>query len=1743
MRLRALGSRHFTATVCGCALAAAAALALPAGAAPARVRVAIPAIQDRDIRESGESEYFTSAEQFARVLGLWLRESGRDCPSLEFVSQARADAIMAEVAGGAAGRAPADVLLREHRRIQPVDALVFYRLADNRRIELAVASDAGVASTNIELHVVPDNSTVNPVVRAFAEGVRKATAFIAGHLPLPDAERKVLSDIRTEDPDRFAAIYLSQGYPPPEIWAHRPEKPFAPYGLTRLSALLPRWRMDVKDPALSLAVVRAAHEMILGYSVPVDGVYRAGSTFLQESAGQGWVTMTKFCFVDVLGTRDEPEAYPLARLAPTLFVQEALETAKPLFADLLIGGEPEAGKEAAEFDLLEAPDRPRGAKAAPVPRERRLGALRVLGQFDRPESNAFIKESLEEQEADVREAAAVAAGWLPARSGAALLRPLLKDGSPRVAFAAAVGLWRMGEPPADLAARARAFAADPSGLGSDAVAVLTALGDKADVPLLAGLAAGRGPQRAAAVAALLRHGAADGRQRLEWLSDCDAAVIGAVLASSSDLAKEDALRDRLEVLANDPYAPVALRARFLLARHPPADPRAAMALDLKIEHPYVREQIVEKLAADGSEQALGLLAEACDNRDHHVRARALQLLAARDPARARPLVAKALADLKPWVSFHAAALAPLVADAGMLPALRAALERADHSATRLYLREAIAKAGGGPAPEQPEPARSIRGERNLAWNTAPGHYAAESPFDAYYCQDTGRPANMHKAHDAGKILFARTFPIRAPVMLVLDLTARDAFVPRLDEQLSDEIMTMLDGVIYGEETMEFPGDALWDQAWSLFCRDAKLDPVRIDGKIDRLNPYERRAWNDWTWKLNVRGFNKLADFTRLRYGKLRPGLQVGSFQIGGPEVHCDFAGVYDYKGDNRLCAYDLVRNSKTACPDRPVIWLSLGIGGYEMNPVHNTDRVPVGPLFDTYDRSWSDSLTAWLAGAENGWFSTWIFINPKKGSESLGGLRGKQVWVEDIRHDSPILADAIDYAHDHVKKYEEPVTLPTLAATASLDEEDITAEQILEDPDEKQEEGQRALNVSLANRAEEMTVGFLYYQQYVYNCARVFASLPRLKYRSQALVNRSGVDVWTRPQTGNYPLIPAQALLNRYDYVWDLNQVGALDLSGYRLFVTHDPQLLRDGTIHTVTRWLREAPGLLVVHRAIAAANDAEASTVEDHDGRLEADWPWESEVAIAPREVTVKRDAQPLEVAFGERTVALSNGYVASSFELKGPHAKSLATVNGQTVLALWRDPAFKGAVLFDGMQFVSSEYLAALRETLNALHRESGIGMRVEGPALLETLDTPSIKAAAATRYYNLTKEAVLVPGLDALGASLTPVAGRLIGSTSGLTLRDYVGRFAAASDSLNALSEKPFAEARVDGDGLVLKSPGVIRLGSASGTVVLSRPGGKPLPDPTPVIYGPESAAFTNSGFARWLFASEDEGVYELRRWGGSYTYVRSRDAIAARPGPPAPLVVAAGTPAEEKELDAIRRAAAERERGRRLEAAEELVLDLGAGAKMPFVKIKALGLWAGKYEVTNQEFRRFRSAHASWRPQLDGDRLPVVCVSYDDAVAFAAWVNGPSGAKLPAGFSARLPDGREWTALAQCGDGRLYPWGPAWPPAYGNYADSTNNLQLAPDYRDGYEFSCPVEQSGRNEWGLFGVGGNVWEWTGELTEADSGWRIRRGGFWGWEIWGKTGYESDLRCAHRSYAFPSLRHLGTGFRLVLAPAGGGA
>ena len=122
--------------------------------------------------------------------------------------------------------------------------------------------------------------------------------------------------------------------------------------------------------------------------------------------------------------------------------------------------------------------------------------------------------------------------------------------------------------------------------------------------------------------------------------------------------------------------------------------------------------------------------------------------------------------------------------------------------------------------------------------------------------------------------------------------------------------------------------------------------------------------------------------------------------------------------------------------------------------------------------------------------------------------------------------------------------------------------------------------------------------------------------------------------------------------------------------------------------------------------------------------------------------------------------------------------------------------------------------------------------------------------------------------------------------------------------------------------------------------------------------------------------------------------------------------------------------------------------------------------------------------TWRnpgfPQ--GTDHPVCGVSYLDAVRFCDWLTQKerTAGRLGARDRFRLPTDAEWSLAV--GD-TLYPWGPDWPPPHraGNYGDTESDLNpKIPGYRDGFSRTSPVGSFTPNRFGIYDLGGNVWEW---------------------------------------------------------------
>jgi formylglycine-generating enzyme required for sulfatase activity len=191
--------------------------------------------------------------------------------------------------------------------------------------------------------------------------------------------------------------------------------------------------------------------------------------------------------------------------------------------------------------------------------------------------------------------------------------------------------------------------------------------------------------------------------------------------------------------------------------------------------------------------------------------------------------------------------------------------------------------------------------------------------------------------------------------------------------------------------------------------------------------------------------------------------------------------------------------------------------------------------------------------------------------------------------------------------------------------------------------------------------------------------------------------------------------------------------------------------------------------------------------------------------------------------------------------------------------------------------------------------------------------------------------------------------------------------------------------------------------------------------------------------------------------------------------------------------------------------------------------------------------WKQAGGDWRdPHFkQGDDEPVVCVSWEDAHAFCAWLSKTEGRKY------RLPTDHEWSCAAGIGDredpavdarnkdGQLdgiFPWGTQWPVprGAGNYADVVWKL-TRPEfpsidaYRDEFPNVAPSGKFTPNALGIYDLGGNVLEWCEDWYDNQKSRVLRGGSFCSYE-------RGRLLSSSRFQNAPAYRYASNGFRVVL-------
>jgi formylglycine-generating enzyme required for sulfatase activity len=231
-------------------------------------------------------------------------------------------------------------------------------------------------------------------------------------------------------------------------------------------------------------------------------------------------------------------------------------------------------------------------------------------------------------------------------------------------------------------------------------------------------------------------------------------------------------------------------------------------------------------------------------------------------------------------------------------------------------------------------------------------------------------------------------------------------------------------------------------------------------------------------------------------------------------------------------------------------------------------------------------------------------------------------------------------------------------------------------------------------------------------------------------------------------------------------------------------------------------------------------------------------------------------------------------------------------------------------------------------------------------------------------------------------------------------------------------------------------------------------------------------------------------------------------------------------------------------------------------MRFVPVEGTDVLFCVHETRWKDYTEYARANpdidSKWEDQtLDGFRLvdrsedhPVVNVSWEDAVTFCKWLSEKENKAY------RLPTDREWSAAVGLGrkekwrrddtpesvdkDQNEFPWGTDWPPpkGAGNYSDESRkakapnpNAQYLDGYDDGFPTTAPVMSFKPNEFGLYDLGGNVWEWVDDWWSEAKTQRVLRGGSWAFQ------FRPRLLSSHRNSSVPDFQDRHQGFRVVLA------
>ena len=154
---------------------------------------------------------------------------------------------------------------------------------------------------------------------------------------------------------------------------------------------------------------------------------------------------------------------------------------------------------------------------------------------------------------------------------------------------------------------------------------------------------------------------------------------------------------------------------------------------------------------------------------------------------------------------------------------------------------------------------------------------------------------------------------------------------------------------------------------------------------------------------------------------------------------------------------------------------------------------------------------------------------------------------------------------------------------------------------------------------------------------------------------------------------------------------------------------------------------------------------------------------------------------------------------------------------------------------------------------------------------------------------------------------------------------------------------------------------------------------------------------------------------------------------------------------------------------------IALPQGGGLEMVWCPGIGEGIWMGKYEVTQAQWKSVMGRNPS---HCKGPDLPVESVSWNDCMEFVEKLNSMPGIHS-SGLVFRLPTDAEWTAACRAGtpmDAKFHNLADGTPITKGNL---DRVAWSGEDWNTGS--THPVGRKEPNAWGLHDMFGNVWEWT--------------------------------------------------------------